>query len=48
MTRRDRAPNANGDSLREAIQDGLSSGLSDKTLRDIWEEAEQRNLARNG
>ena len=40
--------NKNSHVVRTAIQDGLSSGLSDKTLRDIWAEAERRYLARNG
>lgn len=34
--------------LQAAIQDGLNSGVSDKTLRQIWAEAEQRHQARNG
>ena len=29
--------------LQAAIQDGLNSGVSDKTLRQIWAEAEQRH-----
>jgi len=34
--------------LQAAIQDGLNSGVSDKTLRQIWAEAEHRHQARNG
>ena len=34
--------------LQAAIQDGLNSGVSDKTLRQIWAEAEQRHRSRNG
>ena len=34
--------------LQAAIQDGLNSGVSNKTLRQIWTEAEQRRQARNG
>lgn len=31
--------------LNEAIRDGLESGVSDKTARDVWAEAERRALA---
>ena len=34
--------------LHAAIQDGLKSGVSDKTLRQIRAETEQRHQARNG
>ena len=34
--------------LQTAIQDGLNSGVSEKTLRQIWAEAEQRHRSRNG
>lgn len=44
----DSEQNTHSHVVRTAIQDGLSSGLSDKTLRDIWAEAERRYLARNG
>ncbi len=33
--------------LKEAIQEGLDSGVSDKTVSDIWEEAERRHKDRN-
>ena len=33
--------------LKEAIRDGLESGVSDKTARDVWAEAERRALARH-
>ena len=31
-----------------AIKKGLDSGVSEKTLRQIWTEAEQRHQVRNG
>jgi len=34
--------------LQAAIQDGLNSGVSEKTLRQIWAESEQRHRSRNG
>ncbi len=32
---------------KAAIQEGLDSGISDKNLLDIWEEAEQRYNAKD-
>ncbi len=34
--------------LERAIQEGLDSGLSEKTVEDIWREAEERYLRKNG
>ena len=34
--------------LRAAVQEGLTSGKSDKTLNDVWAEAEQRYQAKHG
>ena len=34
--------------LKEAIQEGLGSSISDKTVKEIWAEAEQRCRARHG
>lgn len=34
--------------LKEAIRDGLESGVSDKTAREVWTEVERRALARHG
>ncbi len=34
--------------LKQAIQEGLDSGISDRTMRDAWNEAERRHRARNG
>lgn len=34
--------------LQASIQEGLDGGVSDRTLRKIWAEAEQRYRARHG
>jgi antitoxin ParD1/3/4 len=34
--------------LKQAIQEGLDSGVSNKTVGEIWEEAEQRSKNRRG
>jgi antitoxin ParD1/3/4 len=34
--------------LKQAIQEGLDSGISDRTVSDAWNEAERRYRARNG
>lgn len=33
---------------KAAIQEGLDSGVSDKNLYDIWEQAEERYNSKNG
>lgn len=48
LVRRDQEQNAKFKALKAAIQEGLDSGVSDKTMKDIWEEAEQRHRAKNG
>ena len=48
LIRRDQEQNARFRALKEAIQDGLESGLSDKTVKEVWAEAEQRYRARHG
>jgi antitoxin ParD1/3/4 len=48
LVRRDQEQNARFRELKAAIQEGMDSGISDKTLRDIWEEAEERHKAKNG
>ncbi len=48
LVRRDQEQNAKFKALKAAIQEGLDSGISDKTLRDIWEEVEARHKANNG
>ncbi len=48
LVRRDQAQNAKFRALKAAIQEGLDSGISNKTVRDVWEEAEARYRAKNG
>ena len=48
LVRRDQEQNAKFRALKAAIQEGLDSGISNKTVRDIWEEAEARYRAKNG
>ncbi len=48
LIRRDQEHNARFRALKEAIRDGLDSGVSDKTVKEIWAEAEQRYRARYG
>ncbi len=45
LIRRDQERHTKLDALRDAIQDGLTSGVSEKTLGEIWREAEQRDRA---
>ena len=45
LIRRDQKQNSQFRALKEAIQDGLESGGSDKTVKEIWTEAEQRYRA---
>lgn len=47
LIRRDQEQNSAFRALKTAIQDGLASGASDKTIKEIWAEAEQRYRARN-
>ena len=48
LVRRDQEQKAKFKALKQAIQEGLDSGISDKTVSDIWEEAEKRYRAKNG
>ena len=48
LVRRDQEQNAKFKALKQAIQEGLDSGISDKTVGDIWEEAEKRYSAKHG
>jgi antitoxin ParD1/3/4 len=34
--------------LKQAIQEGLDSGISDRAMSDIWEDAQRRSRARHG
>ncbi len=42
LVRRDQEQNAKFQALKQAIQEGLDSGESDKTVTDIMEEVEAR------
>jgi antitoxin ParD1/3/4 len=46
LVRRDQEQNAQYMALKQAIQEGLDSGVSNKTVGEIWEEAEQRSKNR--
>ncbi len=48
LIRRDQEQNGQIRALKEAIQEGLQGGVSDKTVKEIWAEAEQRYTARHG
>ena len=48
LIRRDQERNAQFRALKEAIQEGLESGVGDKTVKEIWAEAEQRYTAKHG
>ena len=47
LVRRDQANQQNLEELRAAIQEGLDSAISDKTLEQIWKEAEERHAKQN-
>ncbi|MER0171775.1 MAG: type II toxin-antitoxin system ParD family antitoxin [Nitrosomonas sp.] len=48
LLRRDQEQNAQFLALKQAIQEGLESGVSNKTVSEIWEEAEQRSKNKRG
>ena len=48
LVRRDQEQNAQFLALKQAIQEGLDGGVSDKTVGEIWEEAEQRSKNTRG
>ena len=47
LIRRDQEQNAKFRALRSAIQEGLDSGVGDRTVAEIWAAAEARHKARN-
>lgn len=47
LVRRDQEQNAQFRALKKAIQEGLDSGISERTVGEIWAEAEARRKARN-
>ena len=46
LIRRDQETNAQFRALKHAIQEGLASGETDKTVKEIWAEAERRYRTR--
>jgi len=48
LIRRDQEQNAKLLALRQAIQEGIDSGVSERTMSDIWADAERRSRARHG
>ena len=48
LIQRDQELSPQFQALRRAIQEGLESGIGDKSLRDIWAEAEQRYRTNHG
>ncbi|MCC7090791.1 MAG: type II toxin-antitoxin system ParD family antitoxin [Nitrosomonas sp.] len=48
LLRRDQEQNSHFLALKQAFQEGLESGVSNKTVGDIWEEAEQRSKNKRG
>ena len=48
LIRRDQERNVQFRALKEAIQEGLESGVGDKTVKEIWAEAERSYAARHG
>ena len=48
LVRRDQEQNTKFLALKRAIQEGLDSGESNRTVAEIWEEAELRFKTKNG
>ena len=48
LLRRDQEQKSKFQALKAAIQEGLDSGISKRTVGDIWEEAEKRHTAKHG
>ncbi|GGZ28759.1 type II toxin-antitoxin system ParD family antitoxin [Asticcacaulis endophyticus] len=48
LVRRDQENAAKYMALKQAIQDGLDSGISDKSIDDAWAEADREYDAQNG
>ncbi len=48
LLRRDQEQKTKFEALKAAIQEGLDSGISKRTVDDIWEEAEKRYTAKHG
>ena len=48
LVRRDQEQNSRFKALKAAIETGLDSGISERSVGEIWAEAETRHKARNG
>jgi antitoxin ParD1/3/4 len=48
LIRRDQEQNAKFRALKAAVNEGLASGATERTVREIWDEAEQRFKANGG
>jgi antitoxin ParD1/3/4 len=48
LVRRHQEQDAKLKTLKDAIQKGMDSGISEKTVGELWEEAEARYKTRNG
>ena len=48
LIRRDQERNGKFQALKSAIQEGLDSGVSDRTVGEIWAAAEARHKSRHG
>jgi antitoxin ParD1/3/4 len=48
LVRRDQEQNSKFLALKRAIQEGLDSGVSNRTVAEIWEDAEQRFKTKHG
>ena len=48
LIRRDQERTARFRALKDAIQEGMESGVSERTVKEIWTEAEQRYRAKYG
>ena len=48
LIRRDQERNATFRALKAAVEEGVESGVSDRTVREIWAEAEQRHETGHG
>lgn len=47
LVRKDQAEQQKLEELRTAVQEGLDSGISNKTVEQIWKEAEERYTKKN-
>lgn len=48
LVRRDQKQTTRLKSLKTAIQEGLNSGVSERTVGEVWAEAEAQHKARRG